>query len=330
MPEKKKKVFSAVRPTNILHIGNYLGSIRNWVAMQEEYDCTFSIVDYHAITTDFDKDNLREHVFATAALYLASGLDPNKCRVFVQSRVPEHTELTWILNCITPVGDLKRMVQFKEKSADAPQNVNMGLFDYPVLMAADIILYDADLVPVGEDQTQHVELARSIAHKFNVKFGQTFVEAEALVKEGGRVMSLDNPEKKMAKSADSTFNYISLLDSPDVIKKKIAKAVTDSGTEITFDKSRPAVTNLLTIYQLMKGITPEAAEKENAGKKYVDFKNDLAEVIISVLAPIQEKYNDLMKNPAQVSEVLDAGATSTGKQAAKKIEEVREKIGVRS
>ncbi|MDP1629061.1 MAG: tryptophan--tRNA ligase, partial [bacterium] len=289
----------------------------------------FCVVDLHALTAPYDVKNFKERIFDLAATLLASGLNPEKCVLFIQSQAPQHTEMTWFLNTITPVGELERMTQFKEKSNKYRESVNMGLFDYPVLMAADILLYDTEAVPVGEDQRQHVELARVIARKFNKRFSQTFLEPEALIQpEGARIMSLSDPAKKMSKSDDSE-SYIAVSDEPEVIRDKIKKAVTDSGREIKYDpESKPAISNLLTIFSQFDGRPIREIEKEFQGKSYSEFKTKLAEAVILGLKPLREKRKELLKNPEEIQKILNDGAKKPKKIAAKKIKEVKKKMGL--
>jgi len=320
-----QRIFSGVQPSGNLHIGNYLGAIKNWVKMQNDFESIFCIVDLHAITVPQDPEELRKKTLEIAKIYLACGIDPTKSTIFVQSHVPEHSELCWILNTITKVSEMERMTQFKDKSENK-EGVGMGLFDYPVLMAADILLYDTNVVPVGEDQVQHVELTRTLAKRFNSKFGETFVVPEPkLVKEGARIMGLDNPEKKMSKSAESEYNYISLTDSADDIRRKIKKAVTDSGSEIVYSQDKPALYNLINIYSLFSEKKPEEIVKMFAGKGYADFKNDLAEVIISGLKPIQEKIQSLTDE--EVLSILNKGRNKVASLASQKLAEVKKRIG---
>lgn len=323
-----KTLFSGIRPSGVIHIGNYLGAIKNWVALQSEYQSIFCIVDEHAITTDFEPNELKENIVNTAIIYLACGIDPKKSLIFIQSQVSEHSELAWILGAITPFYNLGQMTQFKEKSR-GKKTFSAGLLSYPILQAADILLYKTNLVPIGEDQKQHLEFARDTAIRFNNRFGEIFKVPEAyLIKETTRIMSLNNPNIKMAKSAESKYNYVSLLDSPDIIKDKIKKAVTDSGKEIIYNKeNKPAISNLLSI---MSGITNTGIkefEKKYTGVSYTEFKNDLTEELINFLAPIQEKYEYYKKNKKQVLEILEEGRNKVKKIAGKTMEEVREKIG---
>lgn len=322
-----QRIFSGVQPTNNLHIGNYLGAIKNWVELSSSADCFFCIVDLHAITVKQEPDALRKNVLNVAKTYLALGIDPNKSTIFVQSHIKEHAELSWILNTIAKLSELERMTQFKDKAKQHKENVNMGLFGYPVLMAADILLYDTEVVPVGEDQAQHVELARVLARRFNSTFGETFIEPEALIKkEGARIMGLDDPNKKMSKSAASPNNYIALLDSPAVAAKKISRAVTDSGTEIKSGAAKPALTNLLTIYSLLSGHSIKEIEKKYVNKNYSDFKKGLTEVVTKFLTDFQNKFNALDDN--KVKTILADGAKKARTMAEKKMTDVKTKMGL--
>jgi len=326
----KKKIFSGVKPSGELTIGNYLGAIKNWIEMEKEYDSIFSIVDLHAITLYQDPKILKARIYKTIAWYLALGIDPKKSIIFIQSQVSAHTELAWILNCLSRMGELSRMTQFKDKSKKlGSDNISVGLFDYPVLMASDILLYDTDAVPVGEDQIQHVEFTRDLANKFNSKYGQIFKLPKPLLGENGaRIMGLDNAEKKMDKSSDSQYNYILLEDSSELIRKKIAKAQTDSKSGIKFDKKRIGLFNLLTIYQLFSKLGPEKIEKKYEGKGYADFKYDLAEIIIENLTPFQEKYKKLIADKKYLLEIANDGTKKASIIAEKKLKKVKEKIGL--
>lgn len=325
----KKWAFSGVQPSGELHIGNYLGAIRNWVEDQERYECIFCVVDLHAITVYQEPSVLREKIREVAKIYLAAGIDPNRATIFVQSHIPAHAELAWILNTITPMGWLYRMTQFKEKSTDQKENVGVGLFDYPVLMASDILLYQAHCVPVGEDQRQHIELTRDVAQRFNRLFGETFVVPEAVIREAGaRVMGLDDPTKKMSKSNGSPFHSIGLLDEPDAIRKKLARAVTDSLREIRFDPTRPGIYNLLTIYQILSGETKEGIERRFEGKGYAEFKRELADRIIESLRPLQQRYRELSQDPRLIENILREGAARVEPIAHRTLKEVKEKLGL--
>ncbi|HRY36643.1 MAG TPA: tryptophan--tRNA ligase [Candidatus Magasanikbacteria bacterium] len=324
----KKRIFSGVQPTNNIHIGNYFGAIKNWVDVQDQFDCIFSVVDLHAITVYQKPEDLRQNILKIAKTYLALGINPKKCLIFQQSDVKEHAELCWILNSIAKMGELERMTQYKDKSASHPENINVGLFDYPVLMAADILLYNTQAVPVGEDQKQHLELARDLAIRFNSLYGETFIVPEPMIKkEGCRIMGLDNPYKKMSKSAPSSYNYISLLDSPEEAKKKIMKAVTDSGSEIKFDTEKPALCNLLTIYSQLSGEIISNIVEKYTGRGYGDFKKDLSELVANFLVDFQKKFNAI--SDEEVQELLVKGAKKARKIAEKKMEEVKEKIGIK-
>lgn len=323
----KKRIFSGVQPSGNLHLGNYLGAIKNWVKLQDEYESIFCVVDLHAITVPQDPEELRRKTIEVAKIYLASGIDLEKSTIFVQSHVAEHSELAWILNTIAKISELERMTQFKDKSQkEGREGTGMGLFDYPVLMAADILLYDTEVVPVGEDQLQHIELTRTLANRFNKKFGETFIVPKSFVKEEGmRIMGLDDPSKKMSKSAKSEYNYISLTDSEDDIRKKIKKAVTDSGSEIVYRDDKPALKNLINIYSLLSDKSPKDIEKMYAGKGYADFKNDLAGVVVNFLKPLQEKISQI--SDQEVSEILKKGAEKVRPIASAKLVEVKSKVG---
>jgi len=322
-----KRIFSGIKPTGLIHLGNYFGAIVNWLDLQKEYDCLFSIVDLHALTVFQKPEELRRNILDLAKLYVASGLDSKKNIIFRQSDVVEHAELGWILDCVTPVAELKRMTQFKDKAEQHSDNVNAGLFTYPVLMAGDILLYDATTVPVGEDQLQHVELARVIAKKFNNLYGEVFVLPEAKInKISARLRGLDDPMKKMSKTAPSEYNYIALTDAPDLIRKKIKKAVTDSGSEIVFQEDKPALSNLIAIYSLTTGLTPKDIEKKFTGKGYGDFKKDLAERVVEFVAPIQQRIAKL--SDADIEKLLADGAARARVIAAKKMTQVKKVIGL--
>jgi tryptophanyl-tRNA synthetase len=382
-----KRIFSGIQPSGNLHLGNYLGAIQNWIKLQDEYDSIFCVVDLHAITVPQDPVKLRQKTIEVAKVYLAAGIDPEKCSIFIQSHVPEHTELTWILNTIAKNGDLARMIQFKLKTGldfeefeqvvrnqserdmtdilkkeqidlfkqldikktlttmhsvvintamdvykkfikERFNKAEVGIFDYPVLMASDILLYDTDLVPVGEDQIQHIELTKKLAERFNndKRFGKTFKIPEPFIqKEGARIMGLDNPCDKMSKSAASEYNYIALTDDEEAVRRKIKKAVTDSGSEIVYSDDKPALKNLINIYSLLSEKSTKEIEKMYAGKGYADFKAGLAEVIIAFLTPFQERMKEL--SDEKVLEILKAGAEKVRPLAEKKLAEVKKKIG---
>ncbi len=323
------RVFSGIKPSGDLHLGNYIGAISQWIALQKKHECMYSIVDLHALTVKIDPQELRRRTLDTVAWYLALGLDPKKNMLFVQSQVHEHAELCWILNTTAKISELKLMHQFKDKSKGDSENINVGLFDYPVLMAADILLYDSQGVPVGEDQKQHVELARELARRFNGRYGTTFVAPESiLLKTAARIKALDNPAKKMEKTG-SVEGYIALSDAPDVVRKKIRRAVTDSGSEIVYDaKKKPALANLLTIYQLLSGRSIQDIEKKYEGKGYKEFKDGLADVIVEFLAPIQKKYHSYRSDENALRAILADGALRARALAEKKMKDVKEKIGL--
>lgn len=324
----EKIIYSAVQPSGNLTIGNYVGSIRNWLNLQQDYTCYFAIANMHAITVRQDPAVLRRHTLELAALYLACGLDPDKCALYVQSQVPQHAELCWALNCITYVGEMQRMTQFKDKSAKHADNINMGLMDYPVLMAADILLYLADFVPVGIDQTQHVEIARDIAIRFNNRYGETFRIPEALiVKQGAKIMSLQEPDRKMSKSDENVNASVYLSDDKDTVIRKFKRAVTDSDNRIIASAEKPGVTNLLTIYSAFAGCTIEDAEKQFEGKGYGDFKLAVGETVADVIAPVQAEQKRLLGDKAYLNQVLSSGAERAYKTARKTLSKVYRKIG---
>lgn len=326
-----KKIFSGVQPSGIIHIGNYLGAIKQWVALQDEVDeSIFCVVDLHAITMPQEPEKLRENIFSIAAIYLAAGIDPQKSTIFVQSSRPEHAELAWILNTITGMGELSRMTQFKDKSQrESVESASVGLFDYPVLMAADILLYGTTDVPVGEDQKQHLELARDLAIRFNNRFGQTFVVPNPMIKEtSGRIMGLDDPSKKMSKSAASPLNYIAMTDDPDTIRQKIKRAVTDSGNEVSSGRDKPAISNLLNIYSEISAKTVPELENEFLGKGYGEFKDSLAEAVIEYIRPFQEKYEKFISDKNELARILEAGSTKVAPVAQETLASVKEKMGL--
>lgn len=324
-----KKALTALQPSGLLHLGNYFGAIEPAVQMQKDHELIMFVVDYHAITVPQDPKKLRQNILFAAATYLAAGIDPNKTLLFQQSSVSPHTELAWVLNCIAKIGELERMTQYKDKAKGKGESVSVGLFDYPVLMAADILLYDTEVVPVGEDQKQHVELARDLAKRFNKQFGQTFVVPEPIIrKQGARLMGLDDPTKKMSKSAASPKNYISLMDDAKTVEKKIKSAVTDSGSEIKAGQDRPALSNLLNIYSLIARKPVSEIEKEYQGQGYADFKFDLAELINLYLKPLQAEIAGYLKNEKALIKILESGAKKAELLAEQKMQTVRQKIGV--
>jgi len=323
----KKRIFSGAQPTGQLHIGNYLGALKNWVALQDEYESFYCIVNLHAITLPQDPQVLRQKTLDLARIYLAAGLDPNKSTIFIQSDVPEHTELTWVLSCISRLGELERMTQFKDKGKGNRERAGAGLLFYPVLMAADILLYQTDLVPIGQDQKQHLELTRDLAERFNRDFGETFAVPDAYIPPvGAKIMSLQEPSNKMSKSDEDPAGSIFLLDDADMITKKIKRAVTDSGTEIRFDTDRPAITNLLTIYQLLTGKMPAECEQHFAGKGYGHLKTEIAEVVIEFLRPFQQKVKEY--DEATLTNILKPGAEKARSVASKTLADVYSKIGI--
>ena len=325
----KPRVLSGIQPTGNLHIGNLIGAIRHWVAGQDETDSFFCIVDLHAITVQQEPLVLRAKTREVAGLLLAAGLDPKRCTLFVQSHVTAHAELAWVLNCFTPYGWLGRMTQFKEKSGRQREQASAGLFDYPVLMAADILLYQTHQVPVGEDQRQHLELTRDLAERFNHLFGETFRVPEARIAEvGARIMGLDDPSKKMSKSEESPHHAINLLDPPDVIRRKVMRATTDSGRSIRFDQQRPGIYNLCTVYQVFTGKEAEAIEEEWADCGYGDFKAAVAEAVVEGLRPLQERYAVYANDPAQLEAILAEGAQRARAEAAPTLALVKQRVGL--
>lgn len=324
-----KVIFSGIQPSGNLHIGNYIGALKQWVKMQVYTESIFCIVDLHAITSPQDPKILKEKILEATALYIAAGIDPKKAHIFVQSENPNHTELAWILNCITPFGQLERMTQFKDKSGQQKEGTNAGLFDYPVLMAADILLYQTDEVPVGEDQKQHIELTRDLAEKFNKTFGQTFkLPAPLIQKETARIMSLQNPTSKMSKSDNNPLGTINLLDSEEDIREKIKKAVTDSGSHISKDKGSEGLSNLLIIYSAFKNQSLEASISELEGKPYGEFKNILADLVVLELSQIQKKYKEIRSDENYLKQVLDEGKEYSLQKSSQTLRLVKEKVGL--
>ena len=323
------KIFSGVQPTNQLHIGNYLGAVKQWVALQENNECIYCIVDLHALTIPYDPKQLPAKIRETVVALIAAGLDPEKCIIFAQSQIKEHAELAWLLNTICPLGELERMTQYKDKSKKFKDNINVGLLDYPVLMAGDILLYKAGGVPVGKDQEQHVELTRTLARKFNQKFGKVFDEPKSLIlQEGAKIMSLVDPKKKMSKSDDAK-SCIFLFDAPETITKKIMAATTDSGKDIKYNLTKkPGISNLLMIYSLLTGKTTQELEKEFAGKNYGEFKKSLAEVLVNYLEPFRKKQTEFAARDVYVQEILKQGATKAQKIAETTMREVKQKMGL--
>jgi tryptophanyl-tRNA synthetase len=324
-----KRVLTALQPSGILHLGNYFGAIEPMTRLQEDNDLFMFVVDYHAITVPQDPKKLREQILFATAVYLAAGIKPNKTFLFQQSQVPQHTELAWVLTCLTGVGQLERMTQYKDKSKKQ-DTVYAGLLNYPTLMAADILLYDTDVVPVGDDQKQHLELARDLAQRFNSRYGETFTVPKPRIREfGARIMGLDNAENKMSKSAESEKNYISLMDDDDTVMNKIKSAVTDSDTSIKYDpENKPEISNLLTIYSLVTKRPAQDIAKDYAGKGYGTFKEELAENVILWLKPLRAKIKTYLENEDELIKVLEKGSEKAQKIAENKMEQVRKHIGV--
>lgn len=329
----KKIIFSGIQPSGNLHIGNYIGAIRQWADLQNdpnsEKDLIFCIVDLHAITVKQDPKILKEKILEVAALYIACGIDPKRSHIFIQSENHDHSYLAWIFDCITPLGWLNRMTQFKDKSEKQKSGTTVGLFNYPALMAADILLYDSDYVPVGEDQKQHIELTCHIAEKFNKMFGEIFKLPKPMIDtQAARIMSLQNPTAKMSKSDKDPNGVINLLDSPEIIEQKVKKAITDSGAEIKYGIDKSAINNLLTVYSKLTKQTIPEIEKQYQGKGYYQFKNDLAEVMVEFLRPIQEKYNEIRMDNDYLQKSLDEGRDFTNSISSKKILQVLEAVGL--
>ena len=327
---KKKTILSGIQATGNLTLGNYLGALNNWVEMQDEYDCYYMIADLHTLTIRKDPEELRQNTLSLIALYIAAGLDPEKNTIFIQSHVPAHAGLSWVLNCYTYMGELNRMTQFKDKSAKHADNINAGLFTYPVLMAADILAYNADLVPVGDDQKQHLEITRDIAERFNSIYGETFKIPEPYIaKVGARIMGLQDPTAKMSKSSPNPLDKILLTDSPEDILKKFKKAVTDSENKVRYDKeAKPGISNLMSIYGIIKNKTMEEIEKEFEGQGYGTFKVAVAEAVIERLKPIQDKYNELLHEPEKLQAIYEKGDKKAIEITNKLLKEVYTKIGL--
>ena len=325
---RKKRVFSGIQPTGVFTLGNYVGAVRNWPKLQDEYECIYSVVDEHAITVRQNPAALRRQTRETAALLLASGINPEKSVVFVQSHVPAHAQLSWVLSCFCPFGDLTRMHQFKEKSAKHPEDINGGLLTYPILMAADILLYQTDLVPIGIDQKQHLELARNIAQRFNGVYSPTFTMPDGYIPQvGAKVMSLQEPEKKMSKSDTNENAVVRMLDAPDAILRKFKRAVTDSGGCVRAGADKPGVTNLMSIYGVMTGKNFAEIEREFDGRGYGEFKQAVAEAVIATLRPIQEEYARLLADKGYLDGVLAEGAARADAIARRTLAKVYKKIG---
>ena len=326
----KKIILSGIQATGRLHLGNFLGALDNWVKMQEEYNCYYMIANSHSLTVRNDPETLKNNTLKIIALYVAAGLDPDKNTLFIQSQVKEHAELAWILNCYTYMGELSRMTQFKDKSQKHEDNINAGLFTYPVLMAADILLYKADLVPVGEDQRQHLEITRDIAGRFNKIYGDTFVIPDAYIREASaRIMGLQDPTGKMSKSSTNVNDTIFLDDEPETIIKKFKKAVTDSENVVRYDiENKPGISNLMCIYGALTNKNEEEIEEEFRGKGYGEFKMAVANKVVERLEPIQKRLKELLDNPKYLEEIYTNGAEKARKLASKTLEEVKNKIGI--
>lgn len=349
MSENKPVILTCAQPSGVLTMGNYLGAIKNWATMLDDYNCFFGVVDLHAITVKYTPADLRKHTLSCVAQYIACGLDPERANIFIQSHVTGHTELAWLLSCITPIGDLQRMTQFKEKAAKlgfksaegdgneatfahegarAGASINSGLLMYPVLMAADILLYNADAVPVGNDQRQHLELCRDLAQRFNFTYSDTFTVPEAFIpKAGARIMSLQDPTRKMSKSDENHQSTLFILDKPDVLRKKIMSAVTDSGSEIRMHEDKPGVSNLLQIFSVISGESVEKLEAQFVGKGYGDLKNAVADAVIGTLEPVQQRYAELIGDKTYLESVLKDGADAAQKRAYKVLGKVYRKAG---
>lgn len=327
--EKKKVIYSAMQPSGVPTLGNYLGALRNWTNLQEEYNCVFGVANMHAITVRQDPQDLRKRTKDIMALFLALGLDPEKNIIYVQSDVKAHAEIAWILNCFTYMGELNRMTQFKDKSQKHSDNINAGLYTYPVLMTGDILLYQSDLVPVGADQKQHLEICRDIAGRFNGVYGDVFKIPEPYIpKVGARIMGLQNPEKKMSKSeSENQNNIIYIFEEPNVIRNKIKRAVTDSGSEVYYSEDKPGISNLLNIYSSVTGKSIEEAVKEFSGVGYGEFKLAVADAVVDTLAPIQQRYKEYSSDKAYIEKVMKEGAEKASYIAEKTLNKVKKKIG---
>ena len=325
----KKTILSGIQPSGKLCIANQLGAINNWVKLQDDYNSIFLIVDLHSLTIQQVPAELRQRCLSFAAQYIACGIDPEKSIIAIQSHIHQHAELAWVLSTLTSMGELNRMTQFKDKSEKYSKNINAGLFTYPILMASDILLYNADLVPVGADQKQHLELSRNLAERFNHRYSETFTVPEPYILEsGGRIMSLQNPDNKMSKSDENDNNFIALIDDEDTIIRKIKRSVTDSGSEIVFSDDKPGLKNLISIYSCYSGLSSQNIEERYRGKMYSDFKKDLGEIIAESLKPIREKYNTIISEKEYLSDVLASGAEKATYLARKTLSKVYRKIGL--
>lgn len=329
MDERKKVIFSGIQPSGNLTIGNYLGALKNWVKLQDEYDCYFCVVDLHAITVRQTPADLRKRTLEVLAIYIGAGIDPEKNTLFIQSHVPAHSECSWLLGCNTYMGELGRMTQYKDKSQKFGDSIGSALFNYPVLMASDILLYNTDLVPVGKDQKQHLELTRDIANRFNNTYSETFKIPEPYIpKAGAKIMSLQEPEKKMSKSDENPNSYILIMDPPDVIRKKISRAVTDTVGKINYSDEQPGIKNLINILSSIKGIAPEEIAANYSDKGYAQIKSDVAETIIEELSPLQEKIKNLLADKNYLESIYKTGAEKANYTANKILRKVQKKIGL--
>ena len=327
--ERKKVLLSGIQPTGVFTLGNYIGAVRNWKQLQEDYECAYFIADLHSLTIRQEPADLRKHTKEAYALLLACGIDPDKSLAFIQSHVPTHAELGWILSCYTQFGELSRMTQFKDKSSQHPENVNAGLFDYPALMAADILLYQPDYVPVGADQKQHIELTRTIVNRFNGLYGDVFRMPEPYIpKSGAKIMSLQNPEKKMSKSDPNPNACIFILDEPNIIMSKFKRAVTDSETEVVFREDKPGISNLMTIYSIFTGETMEQIEKDFEGRGYGDFKKAVGEAVVDGLAPVRDEFKRLINDKAYLEECFKKGAEKATRISGRTLSKVKKKVGL--
>lgn len=329
MEDKKKVIFSGIKPSGELTLGNYLGAIKNWVTLQDEYDCYFCVADLHAITVRQEPKDLRRRALEILSIYIASGIDAEKNTLFIQSHVPAHCEASWLLTCNSYMGELSRMTQYKDKSQKLGDSIPAGLFNYPVLMAADILLYNADLVPVGTDQKQHLELARDLGERFNRAYSPTFVVPDAYIpKSGAKIMDLQDPSKKMSKSEDNPNGYILIMDAPEVIRKKVSRAVTDSLGIVKYCDEQPGVKNLINILSSITGRTGEDIEKDYIGKGYAELKTDVAEAIVKELEPIQNKVKELLNDKTYLESIYKKGAEKANYVATKTLRKMQKKIGL--
>lgn len=325
---RKKRVLSMIQPTGMFTLGNYLGALKNFVALQDDYECVYALADLHAITVRQEPAAFRKNTLSAYAMMLALGIDPEKSIFFIQSQVPQHAQLAWVLNCYTQFGELSRMTQFKDKSAKHADNINAGLFTYPCLMAADILLYNADYVPIGADQKQHLELARDVAERFNGLYSPTFVVPEGLIpKTGARIMSLQDPTKKMSKSDENTAGFITMLDTPDQIMKKFKRAVTDSEACVRYAEGKDGINNLMGIYSCITGKSYEEIEKEFEGRGYGDFKTAVGEAVVAELEPIQQRYNELIRDKAYLEKCYSEAAPRAEAIARRTLQKVMKKVG---